>query len=157
MNEKYDSKIDTLEHKQTVAKLITEFCETMLKRAVNHDNSKLDKVEKDLFDIETPVLKTLTYGTPEYKESLKRLGVALEHHYKHNSHHPEHYENGIDDMDIFDIVEMLFDWRAASLRHTDGDVLKSIEINKKRFNMSDQLVKIFENTAKKLNWGKSEK
>lgn len=150
--EKYDSKEATLEHKQKVAKLITEFCEVMIDRAVNHDNSKLEKIEKDAFDVETPVLEKLTYGTPEYKESLKRLDKALEHHYKNNSHHPEHFKNGIDDMTIFDVVEMLFDWRAASQRHKDGNIFKSIEVNKDRFKMSNQLVKIFENTANELKW-----
>jgi len=68
----------------------------------------------------------------------------------HNSHHPEHYENGIDDFTLADLVEMFFDWKAASERHNDGDVLKSIEINKQRFGLSEQLCKIFENTERWL-------
>jgi hypothetical protein len=41
---------------------------------------------------------------------------------------------------------MLCDWRAAALRHADGDIWKSIEINQKRFGYSDELKEIFKNT-----------
>ena len=44
--------------------------------------------EKELFDKWTPILKTLEYGSEEYKDSLKNLKVALDHHYENNSHHP---------------------------------------------------------------------
>ena len=45
-----------------------------------------------------------------------------------------------------DILEMLCDWKAATLRHKDGDIRKSIEINQKRFGYSDELKRIFLNT-----------
>jgi hypothetical protein len=72
---------------------------------------------------------------------------ALDHHYANNSHHPEHYKNGIDDMSLLDLVEMICDWKAASERHNNGNIRKSIEVNGKRFEMSPQLIRIFENTA----------
>jgi hypothetical protein len=106
--------------------------------------------EKELFDEFTPKLAGSTYGSDEYKEMLKGLKPALDHHYLYNSHHPEHYDNGIDGMNLLDLVEMFYDWKAASERHKNGDILKSIEINKIRFNMSDQLVSILNNTAKEM-------
>jgi hypothetical protein len=42
------------------------------------------------------------------------------------------------------------DWKAATLRHADGDILKSIEINQKRFGYSDDLKEIFKNTVKEM-------
>jgi hypothetical protein len=57
----------------------------------------------------------------------------------------------MNDMTLLDLVEMFCDWRAASKRHNDGNINKSIEISGGRFNMSPQLIKIFENTAKKLD------
>jgi len=142
----YDSTIDTKKHIKRVRELLIEAMTELNYRGNKHDNTKLRSPEKTGFDEYTPKLKKTTYGSDEYKECLKGLGKILTHHYKHNSHHPEHYKNGIDDMDIFDIVEMLFDWKAASERHKDGDIYKSIKQNKERFNMSPQLVKIFENT-----------
>ena len=49
-----------------------------------------------------------------------------------------------------DVVEMLCDWMVAVKRHEDGDIYKSIEINKERFGLSDQLVQILKNTVEKL-------
>jgi hypothetical protein len=97
-------------------------------------------------------LKKLTYGSDGYKEALERLQIALKHHYKNNRHHPEYFENGIDDMNLFDIVELLFDWKAATERHEDGDIYKSFEINEKRFNIPPGLIKMFKNTAEYLGW-----
>lgn len=53
----------------------------------------------------------------------------------------------INGMNLFDLIEMFIDWCAACQRHADGDINKSIEINKDRFAMSPQLVQIFKNTV----------
>lgn len=151
---KYDSKADTLLHIKRVAELLTNAATELIKRANVHDNSKLESPEKELFDEYTPKLKGSTYGSEEYKGFLKELKVALDHHYAFNSHHPEHYERGIDEMNLFDVIEMFFDWKAATERHLDGDIYKSIQINKERFKMSEQLAEIFSNTAIKLGYKK---
>jgi hypothetical protein len=148
----YDSKADTLLHIKRVAQLLTEASSELIRRANVHDDSKLESPEKELFDEFTPKLKDCTYGSDEYKEYLKGLKVALDHHYKENSHHPEHYAEGINGMNLFDILEMFFDWKAAGERHADGNIYKSIEHNKERFKMSPQLVDIFENTADYLGY-----
>lgn len=51
------------------------------------------------------------------------------------------------------LVEMFFDWKAASERHADGDIFKSIEINKERFGLSEQLAEILKNTATRFYFG----
>lgn len=142
----YDSKADTLEHIKKVNKYLIGAATELLRRAQVHDESKLYSPEVDLFDKMTPKLKNLTYGTQEYKDSLSELKPALDHHYLFNSHHPEHYENGIDEMNLFDVIEMFFDWKAAGERNKGGSMEKSIEVNKDRFKMSEQLVNIFKNT-----------
>lgn len=146
-NTKYDSTSDTLLHIKRVNQLLTEAAIELIRRANVHDNSKLESPEKELFDEFTPKLKGTTYGSEEYKKYLKELSVALEHHYENNSHHPEHYENGVNGFDLFDLIEMFFDWKAATERHVDGDIMKSIEINKKRFGINEQICDIFRNTA----------
>ena len=94
----------------------------------------------------TPKLKSSTYGSEEYKKFLEELKPALDNHYKENRHHPEHFENGIKGMTLVDLIEMLCDWCAAVERHSDGNILKSIEINQKRFGYSDELKQILINT-----------
>lgn len=151
----YDSAKDTLLHIKRVNELLLQAAKELMDRAVTHDNTKLHEPEKPLFDKMTPVLKGLTYGSEEYKQSLAELGQALEHHYAHNAHHPEHYANGINDFTLIDLIEMFFDWKAASERHNDGNIFRSIEINKNRFGLSDQLEAVLKNTARTM-FGKSE-
>ena len=148
MSMKYDSSADTLKHIKMVNQFLIDFSIDILKRAQVHDNSKLESPEKELFDEMTPILEKVEYNSPEYKESLEKLKPALDHHYLLNTHHPQHYPNGINDMTLHDIVEMYCDWRAAVLRTKNGDMNKSIDINTERFNMSPQLAQIFKNTLK---------
>lgn len=150
--EKYDSKTDTLLHIKRVAQLLTEASSELIRRANVHDNSKLNSPEKEYFDEYTPKLAGSTYGSDEYKSFLKELKVGLDHHYANNSHHPEHYENGVNGFDLFDLIEMFFDWKAAGERHDNGNIYKSIQINKDRFKLSDQVCDIFSNTAKRLGY-----
>jgi hypothetical protein len=62
----------------------------------------------------------------------------------------ENPQGGIRGMSLLDLLEMLCDWKAATLRHNDGDLRKSIEINQKRFGYSDELKRLLINTAHEL-------
>lgn len=148
----YDSTTDTLEHIRRVNGLLMECIRELSRRAEAHDQSKLEEPEKSEYDRLTPKLKESTYGSDEYKGFLKEMKEALEHHYAHNSHHPEHYEQGVEGMNLFDLLEMLMDWKAATERHDDGDIEKSIGINEPRFGYDHQLRKILTNTAEYMGW-----
>ncbi len=143
----YDSTTDTLLHIKRVQELMIWFANELLNSALQHDHSKLEEPEKSTFDKITPLLKNTTYGSDEYKKIMAENKESIEHHQLHNPHHPEFYPNGINDMSLMDIVEMFLDWKAASERHTDGDIMKSIDIQKKRFDIDEQLCQIFRNTA----------
>lgn len=148
---------ETYKHIYTVQGLILDTVHVLLKRMASHDQSKLIPPEVSTFVEFTPKLKDSTYGSEEYKGFLKAMKPALDNHYACNRHHPEHFENGVNGMNIIDLIEMILDWKAATLRHADGDIMKSIEINAKRFGIDDQLKQILINTAKCLNglenWG----
>lgn len=144
---KYNSKKDTKKHICRVAHYLYLCKKEIVKKAKRHDYDKIhNKVEKKLFDEYTPKLKNCTYGSDEYKTFLEGLKEGLNIHYANNRHHPEHFENGIQGMNLLDLLEMICDWKAASERHSDGDIYKSIEINQKRFGYSDELKTIFINT-----------
>lgn len=147
-----DSTQDTLEHIGKVQDRVQEVCNNLTVRAVRHDLSKLAEPEKSGYDRLTEQLSTLVYGSEEYKAALVAGEPTIAHHYAHNSHHPEHYENGIAGMSLLDIVEMLCDWKAASERTKQGSIAQSLEHNQKRFNISDQLAAILENTVRELKW-----
>lgn len=148
----YDSRPDTVAHIETVRANLDTCIAAIRMRQSEHDLSKLKDPEKCVFDEFTPKLKGSTYGSDEYKGFLASMKVALDHHYANNSHHPEHYPDGIRGMCLLDIIEMLADWKAATMRHADGDLSKSIEINQKRFGYSDELKAILKNTATRLGW-----
>lgn len=147
-----ETRLDTLMHIKRVSQLMSEAASELLRRGSVHDLSKLSDVENEGFSKAKHQLADVTYGSEEYKAGMVHLKETLRHHYAHNSHHPEHYENGIDGMDLFDILEMFFDWKASGERHPDGCIYRSIEINKERFKLSEQLINILNNTAKKLGY-----
>ena len=119
----------------------------------------------------------ISFGSPEYAEFLKGMGEALIHHYKNNRHHPEHYkvfecsfcqayhdllpdrcsvcgehshfEERFDfsKMNLIDLLEMLCDWKASNLLHSDGSIQNSISICQKKFKIPDGLTQILRNTA----------
>jgi len=197
----YDSRIDTYKHIATVRGFIQQVVKNLISRGEAHDLSKLESPEKEIFDEFTPKLATSTYGSEEYTGYLVAMKPALDHHYRKNSHHPEHYrwrcgvcerrcndaeweiapqgpndsglrycpdccrhgmiyeawlksetDKGLNGMSLLDLVEMLCDWKAATMRHNDGDILRSVEINQKRFGYSDELKSILLNTIRELDF-----
>ena len=143
----YDSTGDSLLHIRRVQQLLNGAARELMRRGEIHDESALGPVEKPALDKRASSLRALVYGSDEYKASLADLGPALAHHYSRNTHHPEHYPNGIAGMDLFDVVEMLLDWKAASERAVHGDVVRSIDLGIDRFGIEPQLAAILRNTA----------
>ena len=148
----YDSRPDTYAHIATVREYMLRVIRYLMVRAHDHDLSKLQEPELSVFNEFTPKLKTSTYGSAEYNGFRVAMGEALDHHYKVNDHHPEHFKYGIADMDLLQVTEMLCDWKAATERHDDGDLRKSIEINAERFGYGDEMKGLLMNTAENLGW-----
>jgi hypothetical protein len=174
--EENEARLETLKHIDNVKKMIRKIINQLELRGRLHDASKLVEPEVSTFNIYTEKLKNSTYGSEEYKQFLKEMKPALDHHYKENRHHPEHFkkfvcngcfreydnlpercccgysqfqeEPNMDQMNMIDLMEMFCDWKAATLRHSNGDLMKSIEINSERFKISPQLQRIFKNSVK---------
>lgn len=142
---------ETMKHIQTVQRILHGFAKDLIDRGELHDQSKLAPPEVAMFTEYTNKLADCTYGSPEYEEFRRKMGPALVHHYAKNRHHPEFYKNGIEDMTLTDLVEMLSDWKAATLRHHDGNIRKSLESNTGRFKIERQLYKILENTINQMD------
>lgn len=177
----YDSEKDTRIHIAVVQSYLMDCCDILTERGLNHDKSKLKEPEKSFFDKYKPLLDSLPYGSDEYKQALEGLQPGLTHHYDNNSHHPEHYGylecNGcfkrfpkdydkrcdvcsygqfqlnpnVDGMNLFDVLEMLMDWKAASEKQ-GGDIQISLAQGVERFNISPQLASILENTIRYMGW-----
>ena len=145
-----ECRVETQKHIDKVRKQIRFFTDKLTSRGENHDASKLEPGEIELFAEHTERLSEIEYNSDEYKAELEALKPALEHHYNSNRHHPEYHKNGINDMNLVDILEMLCDWKASCSRQKNGNLLKSIEINSERFNIDEQLSQVLINTARML-------
>lgn len=171
-----------LDHKKEVSNILLKWSDELKKRAEIHDNSKLEEPEFSTFFEYTPKLKETEFNSPEYKDCLKKMNTALEHHYRNNRHHPEYFDllngkelddirknddihsmplldllkmlnkssNGIHSMTLIDLLEMLADWYSSAKRNKNGNVFKSIEELKYRFNYSEELAEILTNTARDI-------
>ena len=143
-----ECRVETQKHIEKVRYYIRFITDSLTTRGVKHDAIKLESPEIEIFTEHTECLANMKYNSPEYKEHLAAMKPALDHHYANSRHHPEHFANGINDMNLIDIIEMVCDWKASSERQKDGNLLKSIEQNAQRFGYCDQLKQIFINTAR---------
>lgn len=146
-----ECQVETQKHIEAVRKYIRFMIDKLDMRGVKHDATKLESPEVEVFAEYTPKLNNTTFCSDEYFANLAGMKPALDHHYASNRHHPEHFVNGINDMTLIDILEMFCDWKASTLRHNDGNLLKSIETNAERFKMEDQLKQILINTARMID------
>ena len=150
-----DSSDVTRDHINKVQALLHDFVADLVARGIQHDASKFDEVEagplqamQDLIDKEGPA----PYGTEEYRRRTALLGPMLEHHYAHNSHHPEHYPDGIAGMDLLDLVEMFHDWKAASER--GGDSAMGLSYCIEKYGILPMLASILQNTCDRNGWAR---
>jgi hypothetical protein len=161
----YDSRPDTHEHIAQVRGLVLGAAADLTKRAHAHDRSKLAEPELSVFNEFTPKLRDSTYGSDEYKTFLKGMGEGLRHHYEVNDHHPEHFPpydegpggsvEGIQRMSLIQLTEMLCDWIAATRRHADGDIHRSIEQNAERFGYGEEIKRLLHQSVAPLLSGES--
>ena len=146
-----ECQVETQKHIETVRKYIRFMIDKIDMRGVKHDASKLESPEVEVFAEYTPKLNNTTFGSEEYYRNLENMKAALDHHYAANRHHPEHFVNGVNDMTLIDLLEMFCDWKASTLRHNDGNLLRSIETNAERFKIDSQLTQILINTARMID------
>lgn len=139
----YDSRSDVLTHREIVSFWIDWISRHIKDRAEMHDESKLHPPEKETFDRYTQLLKSLEFGSEDYKNALDKIGDGIKHHYRANPHHPEYHSNGISDMTIIDLIEMLADWMAVT--GSKGGPM-NIEYLQERFKIDSQLMSILSNT-----------
>lgn len=117
---------DTFIHKDYVMKVCIAFCnylkengsaedaDLLMQRAIVHDNSKI--LNKDEFRALTGIindkscLKDASSKLSQFKQD------AIELHWKHNAHHPEHFKD-VKEMSKIDKMEMACDWYARAIQY----------------------------------------
>lgn len=91
-----------------------EHATLLRERAKIHDNSKI------CCEDELSALSRIIHDKSSLTDSSKQLSPikqdSIKLHWKHNTHHPEHFKNAID-MSKLDIMEMCCDWYARSMQY----------------------------------------
>lgn len=132
-------------HISRVRRHIDTFIQLLIRRAENHDKSKLEEPELSWWK-EMDKEPRYPYGSEEYKQKIKRWDKVFKHHYKYNRHHPEYYEYGVSEMTLIDIVEMMCDWLGYKDTTTVTEALKVCDDQMARYNISEELRQIIFNT-----------
>lgn len=132
-------------HISRVRRHIDIFIQLLIRRAENHDKSKLEEPELSWWK-EMDKEPRYPYGSEEYKQKIKRWNKVFKHHYQYNRHHPEHYEYGVSEMTLIDIVEMMCDWLGYKDTTTVTEALKVCDEQMARYDISEELRQIIFNT-----------
>jgi hypothetical protein len=147
-----DSRPSTYAHIHEVQTLLLRAIADLQDRLIKHDASKLESPEREAYDRIDIELRGTAYGSEQYRAALRAQKPAIHHHYQLNPHHPEHWQDGIRDMSLLDLLEMLCDWAAAAKRHPNNDVTKTLPHNQDRFGYGNELSAILENTLIDLGY-----
>lgn len=153
--------IATYKHINRVRELLGDFAIEMIKRGNVHDASKFYPIELGPLEAMQKVIDEegqAPFGSDEYKRRTAMLGPMIDHHRTTNSHHPEYYEfeyggqymHGVNGMDLFDLVEMFFDWKAASERGEEPAMNLTFAMDK--YKIEGPLNHILRNTAERLGY-----
>jgi len=152
MNMEFDFLCDTVLHIGEVAENLEEVASELKKRGLAHDRTKLQQLEFDGFVSTREKFKKANYGTPEYKECVELTRPAVNHHYENNRHHTGFHKNGLNDMTLIDIIEMIADWKAAARRSPDKTLKDTLDYAFKKYGFDAQMQTIVNNTLKQLGW-----
>jgi Family of unknown function (DUF5662) len=142
---------DYIQHIQWLMEGMCWIQSQLMLRMLTHDRTKIEADELDAYAEIVPHFKDFEYGTEEHEAHGNKLEGAWTHHTSHNKHHVEHFEQGMVDMTLIDIIEMVCDWRAASLRSGSFDYKRSLEIAKKSNSIPSMLAQIIENTCRVMD------
>lgn len=150
------AELKTRKHVHRVFELMSLFAAELLDRGAFHDRSKFDEEELGLLaKLEKDIAERgdAPFGSDLYKErSENLLDPMIKHHYQMNPHHPQHHKRGLNGMNLFDVVEMFADWKAASERYEGHD--KSLKLKQvfEQHGIEGSLREILINTAFALDW-----
>ena len=154
MDTNFEVLTDTIMHISEVQENIEDIIHDLKKRGVAHDRSKLTAIEFDTFVKTRPEFKKVNYGTAEYQAVAEKAKVAVENHYSSNRHHTAYHKNGINDMNLLDILEMLADWKAASRRSPDLTFLGSLPRAFQKYSIPKNMQRHIMLTLEYLGWAK---
>lgn len=158
MTDEIKALLTIVRHRETVADFLYFFADYFRKRAREHDRSKLQFEEFEGFAQINKVARNHAYGTPEYDKSMeeaKEPGGCIHIHFGRNAHHPE-FHNREASMGLLDIMEMVMDWKAASMTYGTNTLAESLPKQLERFNFSDWQVEVIKQMVRLVDMAAAE-
>jgi hypothetical protein len=137
------------DHREKVAANMSVVAELIQRRGDVHDITKLMSPEVELARAADKCLGPRK-GLENRRGKCSHVDAFIAAHYCNplNSHHPEHFENGVEDMNMIDMLEMLCDWRACC----SGNFSDTLDRGFARFKVSGPLRSLMRKTCKELGW-----
>ncbi len=152
MNVKLEALTDILLHISKVQENLSQIRAILEARGIAHDRTKFLAIEFDAFVEARSKFKEANYGSLEYQEYIDMIRPSIDHHHANNRHHTAFYKNGFSDMNLFDILEMLADWEAASRRNPGLSFADSLPKAFERYSIPSNVQKHIVATLKYLKW-----
>lgn len=138
------------EHQQQVGGVMLKVISELMTRALTHDSSKFTTQQLKDNLITLPDKWKIQaaghgYHSPQQKEHRQKFAPEIDRHRSAHPHHPEHFGNDVNKMDLIDLLEMLCDWYVSA-----PDIDQSIGENSGDYNIDPHIRQLLENTASRL-------
>ena len=123
-------------HIMTVQSRMRAIARRILNRADSHDLSKFAPDELGgMIEIDA-IAEESGLNSPQYMEAIKGPAIGL--HRSRHSHHPEFHSDGIKDMSLLDLIEMVCDWKAANQVRGHPEGRQSVNMMIRRLELKDE-------------------
>ncbi len=152
MNTELDFLCETILHVSEVSENMEVIASELRKRGIAHDRTKFQSLEFDAFVSTREQFKKANYGTPEYQACVDAVKPAVDHHHQNNQHHTGFHPNGVSDMSLIDLAEMVADWKAAERRSPDKKLVDTLDYAFNKYGIGEQLGRILKNTLMSFGW-----
>lgn len=146
--EEIKTLLTILSHQVLVRTYLLRLAHQLEERALLHDLSKFSLDEFEGMVSLNSIARGQRLDSPGYKDTLRSEAIKL--HWSRNSHHPEYHKDGIKDMSLLDLIEMVIDWRAASETYKRTSFGESLQIQKERFKMTEEQYRLIQLIAEDI-------
>ena len=156
VSESLNYRKSTHMHKVHVDSLMRDVASEIRRRGKSHDTSKFSGIEASLGEMyyeDYNKINVLNPKETDVNTYEKKMAAAHIEHFKRNDHHIEHFENGLSDMNLIQLTELVCDILAHMMEkgYSKHDCVDKIgSILKSRYDAPDELVSIVAHTVEYL-------
>lgn len=152
-NANYHQTIAT--HQLHVSNNMKRIANELRRRGVRHDNSKFSGIEATIggmYHDDYNKINVLCPHKSDVENYAEKTKAASTEHYKLNDHHVEHFENGLSDMNLIQLTELICD-NVAHFKergYAPTECVYEVGVLFKSHGASDDIISIMKNTVQYL-------